>query len=153
MRIPKQVLIIPYRIIDSKIEYCMFKRKDLKIWQFVAGGAEDFDDNILESAKRELREETQIIDAQLEELELKTKIPVVNIVKEFRWGENVFYAEEYAFAANIENKDIILSYEHEEYIWLNYEEAKKMLRYDSNKSALWELDVKLKRKIGLSKVI
>lgn len=56
MRIPKQVLIIPYRIIDSKIEYCIFKRNDLKTWQFVAGGAEDFDDSILESAKRELKE-------------------------------------------------------------------------------------------------
>ena len=149
MRIPKQVLIIPYRIIDSKIEYCMFKRKDLKIWQFVAGGAEDFDDSILESAKRELWEETQIKGVELEELELKTKIPVVNIVKEFIWGENVFYAEEYAFAVNIENKDIILSHEHEEYTWLNYEESKKMLKYDSNKSALWELDVKLKRKLGV----
>ena len=60
MRIPKQVLIIPYRNIDDKIEYCVFKRKDMNAWQWIAGGAEDFDKNILESAKRELWEETGI---------------------------------------------------------------------------------------------
>lgn len=147
MRIPKQVLIIPYRIIDNKIEYCVFKRNDLKTWQWVAGGAEDFDANILESAKRELYEETQIKDVKIERLELITKIPVVNIVKEFRWGKDIFYAEEYAFSANIKDKEIVLSEEHEEYKWLDYEEAKKLLRYDSNKNALWELDVKLKRKL------
>ena len=62
MRIPKQVLIIPYRIIDNQIEYCIFKRKDMKVWQWIAGGAEDFDTNILESAKREFWEETGIKD-------------------------------------------------------------------------------------------
>ena len=147
MRIPKQVLIIPYRVINDKIEYCIFKRKDMNVWQWIAGGAEDFDKSILESAEREFWEETKIKDVALKELEIRTKIPVVNIVKEFQWGENVFYAEEYAFAVNISNKDIILSQEHDEYTWLKYEEIKKMLRYDSNKSALWELDVKLKRRI------
>ena len=147
MRIPKQVLIIPYRIIDGKIEYCIFKRRDMKIWQWIAGGAEDFDLNIVESAKRELYEETKIKDVQIEELEIRAKIPVVNIVKDFIWGENVFYSEEYAFCVNIKDKEIILSDEHEEYQWLEYEEARKLLKYDSNKSALWELDVKLKRKM------
>lgn len=39
MRLPKQVLIIPYRIINNKIQYCIFKRKDLKVWQWISGGA------------------------------------------------------------------------------------------------------------------
>ena len=148
MRLPKQVLVIPYRIIDNKIEYCIFRRKDFGIWQWIAGGAEDFDKDILESAKRELYEETKIENIEVKQLEIITKIPVVNIVKEFRWGEDVFYAEEYAFSVDIGNKEINLSKEHEEYKWLEYEEAKKLLKYDSNKSALWELDVKLRRKIG-----
>ena len=147
MRIPKQALIIPYRINNKKIEYCLFKRKDLKIWQWISGGAEDFDTNILETAKRELYEETQITDVKIEKLEIKTQIPVVNIVKGFVWGEDVFYSEEYAFSVDINNKQIKLSDEHEEYQWLNYEKAKELLKYDSNKNALWELDVKLKRKI------
>ena len=52
MRLPKQVLIIPYKIINSKIEYCIFKRKDLELWQWISGGVEDFDKNIYETAKR-----------------------------------------------------------------------------------------------------
>ena len=146
MRIPKQVLIIPYRNIDDKIEYCIFKRKDMNVWQWIAGGAEDFDKNILESAKREFWEETKIKDVLIQQLELTCKIPVVNIVKDFIWGEDVFYSEEYAFSVNITNKKIQLSNEHTEYKWVDYNEAKSLLRYDSNKSALWELDIKLKRK-------
>lgn len=146
MRIPKQVLIIPYRNIDDKIEYCVFKRKDMNAWQWIAGGAEDFDKNILESAKRELWEETGIKDVQIQQLELTCKIPVVNIVKDFIWGEDVFYSEEYAFSVNTTNKQIKLSNEHTEYKWVDYSEAKNLLKYDSNKSALWELDIKLKRK-------
>ena len=146
MRIPKQVLIIPYRNMDDKIEYCVFKRKDMNAWQWIAGGAEDFDKNILESAKRELWEETGIKDVQIQQLELTCKIPVVNIVKDFLWGEDVFYSEEYAFSVNITNKQIKLSNEHTEYKWVDYSEAKNLLKYDSNKSALWELDIKLKRK-------
>ena len=73
------------------------------------------------------------------------KIPVVNVVKDFIWGEDVYYSEEYAFAANITDEKIQLSNEHTEYKWVDYKEAKSLLRYDSNKSALWELDVKLKR--------
>ena len=146
MRIPKQVLIIPYRNIDDKIEYCVFKRKDMNAWQWIAGGAEDFDKNILESAKRELWEETGIKDVQIQQLELTCKRPVVNIVKDFIWGEDVFYSEEYAFYVDITNKKIQLSNEHTEYKWVDYSEAKNLLKYDSNKSALWELDIKLKRK-------
>ena len=145
MRIPKQVLIIPYRIIDNKIEYCIFKRKDMDAWQWIAGGAEDFDEDIIASAKREFFEETSIKDAQIQQLEMTCKIPVVNVVKDFIWGEDVFYSEEYSFAVNITDEKIQLSNEHTEYKWVDYKEAKSLLRYDSNKSALWELDVKLKR--------
>ena len=145
MRIPKQVLIIPYRKIDDKIEYCIFKRKDMNAWQWIAGGAEDFDKNILESAKREFWEETNIKDVALQQLEMTCKIPVVNVVKDFMWGEDVFYSEEYAFSANITDEKIQLSNEHTEYKWVDYSEARSLLKYDSNKSALWELDTKLKR--------
>ena len=146
MRIPKQVLIIPYRLNNSKVEYCIFKRKDIKVWQWVSGGAEDFDEDILASAKRELNEETGINDdIQIENLELTTKIPVVNIVKGFIWGEDIFYSEEYAFSVNIKDKEIKLSEEHDDYKWVNYYEAQSLLKYDSNKSSLWELNEKLNR--------
>ena len=37
-----------------------------------------------------------------------------------------------------------LSQEHTEYEWVDYNTALKKLSYDSNKTALWELDSKIK---------
>ena len=147
MRLPKQVLIIPYRITNGVAEFCIFKRKDLEFWQWISGGVEDFDENILAAAKREILEETGVKDVELTELECVTKIPVVNIVKEFRWGNDIFYADEYSFSVKFDNIEIQLSEEHNRYSWVSYEEARKKLKYDSNKSALWELNEKIKRGI------
>ena len=35
-----QVLVIPYCITDGQVRFCAFRRKDLDIWQFIAGGGE-----------------------------------------------------------------------------------------------------------------
>lgn len=148
MRMPKQVLIITYKIRNSEIEYLVFKRKDLKCWQWISGGMEDFDKDLLVTAKRELYEETGIKDnVTIENLEIVTKIPVVNVAGDFIWGKDVFYSEEYGFAVDISSQEIRLSNEHEEYRWVNYNKAQELLKYDSNKSALWELNEKLKRKL------
>lgn len=148
MRLPKQVLIIPYRIKDKNVQFCIFKRKDLEFWQWISGGVEDFDENLYAAAKREIFEETGV-DSNLEltQLECITKIPVVNIVKKFIWGNDIFYADEYSFSVKFDNIDIVLSDEHSLYSWMSFEEAKKLLKYDSNKSALWELNEKIKRGI------
>lgn len=55
-----QVLVIPYCIMDGQARFCVFRRNDLDIWQFIAGGGEDEDASILESAKREAFEEAGI---------------------------------------------------------------------------------------------
>ena len=55
-----QVLVIPYFIKGDKIQFCLFRRRDMNIWQFIAGGGEDEDSSIIESAKRESYEEAGI---------------------------------------------------------------------------------------------
>ena len=55
-----QVLVIPYCITDGQVRFCAFRRKDLDIWQFIAGGGEDEDASIIESARREAFEEAGI---------------------------------------------------------------------------------------------
>lgn len=148
MRMPKQVLIITYRVRNQEIEYLVFKRKDLKCWQWISGGMEDFDKDLLDTAKRELYEEIGIKDnVTIENLEITTKIPVVNVVGDFMWGKDVFYSKEYGFSVDISNQKIHLSNEHEECRWVDYSTANELLKYDSNKSALWELNEKLKRKL------
>lgn len=148
MRAPFQVLIIPYKIIDKEIFYGVFLRKKQKIWQFVSGGGEGCELPI-DTAIRELREETAISvkKENMIQLETKSTIPVVSITGEFTWGEDVFVVPEHTFAVNINDYDIKLSNEHKEVIWIKYDEAINNLKFDSNKTALWELNEKLKRKI------
>ena len=59
MRAPFQILTIPYRILGSTIVFCVMHRSDIDQWQFIAGGSED-DEKPLQSAKREIYEETGI---------------------------------------------------------------------------------------------
>ncbi len=47
----------------------------------------------------------------------------------------------------IGNNQIKLSNEHETMQWCNYEEAMSKLEYDSNKTALWELNERLKNSL------
>ena len=61
-REPFQVLILPYYVVDvmqGQIEYALFKRKDMDIWQGIAGGGE-FGETPMETAKRETLEESGI---------------------------------------------------------------------------------------------
>ena len=50
---------------------------------------------------------------------------------------------EYAFAIEC-HYAISLSHEHLECVWLTYEEAKARLKWDSNRTALYELDCRLR---------
>ena len=51
---------------------------------------------------------------------------------------------EYTFAVRMDTTILELSQEHTEYEWVDYKTALKKLSYDSNKTALWELDSKIK---------
>ena len=42
----------------------------------------------------------------------------------------------------------MLSNEHTEYKWLTYDEARKLLKWDSNKVAMYEIKCNLKLKKG-----
>ncbi len=58
------------------------------------------------------------------------------------WPEDMYVIPEYAFA--FECKDVIeLSHEHTRYVLLNYKEAQAKLKWDSNKTALYELNCRL----------
>jgi dATP pyrophosphohydrolase len=41
--------------------------------------------------------------------------------------------------------EIVLSDEHTEFRWVSYEDAVRMLRWDSNKTAVWELRERIQR--------
>ena len=146
MRAPYQTLTILYKKNNNKILYCIFYRNSHPIWQFISGGGED-NETPLETVIREIKEETSLIvdNRIIKQLDSRTTIPVLNVTGKYTWGPNVYVIPEYIFAIEINNCDIRLSKEHKEYKWVEYDEAIKKLRYDSNKTALWELNERLNK--------
>lgn len=144
-RAPFQVLIYPYRKIgDEQIEYALLKRTDAGYWQAIAGGGEDAE-TPLEAARRETFEESGIpsISAFLQ-LDTVEPVPVTEFRDSHLWGDDVFVIPQYCFGVSVQNIQIAISREHTEYRWFSYEEAQKLLKYDDDKTALWELDKRLK---------
>ncbi len=146
-RAPFQVLVYPYRQVgDNEFEYALLKRSDAGWWQAIAGGGED-DETPLEAARRETREEAGI-SSRAHFLQLDTVEPMR--VTEFRdshlWGEHVYVIPQYCFGVLVPDGRITLSREHTDYKWLKYDEAYNLLKYDGNRTALWELNQRLRGK-------
>lgn len=139
MRAPFQVLILPYRQREGEWEFCVFHRTEPDEWQFVSGGGED-SETPLEAAKREVWEETGIDPAGLFALSSVSAVPA-NVFREDarrHWPENTYVVPEYHFAFPCEQR-IALSFEHRECQWLGYRDALKRLKWDSNRTAMYEL--------------
>ena len=144
-RAPFQVLVYPYRqIYDGEFEYALFKRADAGWWQGVAGGGENKETPV-QAAKRETKEEAGI-HSHTGFVQLDTIIPVR--VTEFSnnhiWGEEIYVIPMYCFGVMVKEGAIMLSHEHTEYRWLSYQEADRLMKYDGNRTALWELDKRLR---------
>ncbi|SMQ80586.1 dATP pyrophosphohydrolase [Bacillus sp. OV166] len=147
MRVPYQVLIFPYLITNQSIQYAIFNRSDYGYWQGIAGGGEDGETPI-ESAKREAFEEAGVSkECPYFKLDSVASLPVEDVVGKFLWGEDVYIIKEYSFGVKVPTKDISLSKEHLNYKWLSFAEAETLLKWDSNKTALWELNKRLLKQL------
>jgi dihydroneopterin triphosphate diphosphatase len=149
-RTPQNILVLPFRrLIDGGVEYAMFLRGDDPadpFWQGVAGGVED-GETLIEAARRELREETGLAPPQDRWIALDARASVpAGVFRDWRsWGPDTFVVHEHAFGVEVSEGGIELSHEHSEYRWLTFDAASNLLRYDSNKTALWELNERLVR--------
>jgi dihydroneopterin triphosphate diphosphatase len=142
-RAPFQVLILPFRKIDDSFQFALFCRADDKCWQAVAGGGEA-GETPLEAARREAFEEAGISPgAEFIALDSVCSIPVIHFRESEAWGKDVFVIPEHSFGVNCTKQKIILSNEHIRMLWLPYSEALEKFTYDSNRTALWELNQKL----------
>lgn len=154
MRAPYQVLVIPFRIRKNRVEYAILKRADLNYWQGIAGGGEGGETPV-EAARREALEEAGLSSScNLIQLDTVTSLPVEHVVGHYLWGEDVYVIPEYSFGMEVLNDELTLSREHSTYKWVGYEEALIELKWDSNKTALWELNERInnqntKRKLML----
>jgi NTP pyrophosphohydrolases including oxidative damage repair enzymes len=141
-RLPYQVLVLLYLREESRIKYCVFERKDLcGCFQFIAGGGE-YGETPMQTAVREVHEESGISGVEFKQLTSMCYIPTSIFSEEQRkaWGANKYVIPEYAFCAEVKSEHIKLSEEHVKYKWVTYKEALSLLKWDSNKTALYELN-------------
>lgn len=144
-RLPINVLIIPFYIKDSIIKYALFKRVDMECWQGIAGGVEE-NETPLQAAKRECWEEAQIDrNSNFIQLDSMTTIPAVYFDQWKLWDEETYVVKEISFGVEVATVDFELSAEHNEYGWFKYSKAMDLLIWDSNKTALWELNKRLEK--------
>jgi dATP pyrophosphohydrolase len=126
------------------LEYAVLRRADESYWHVVAGGGEA-DERPLEAAKRETFEEIGVPgEAAFLELDTIFSVPVTIYRDSHIWGEDLFVIPCYCFGVFVERRPLVLSKEHIGHRWVPYEEARRLLKFDNNKTALWELDRRLR---------
>lgn len=136
-----QVLIIAYRIAScGEPEYAIAKRSDMDAWQFFSGGGEE-NEAPIQAARREANEEGGIpVDLEFVKLDSIASIPAHNFAAHKEWGQDVYVISEYSFYVDVGAQDLSVSREHTEILWRPYEEADRLLTWDSNRTALWEVN-------------
>ena len=144
-RAPFNVLVYLYCSVgDDDFEYALLKRADAGFWQGVTGGGED-DEVPLETARRETFEETGLSpNSSFLQLDTVEPVRVTEFGNSYLWGESVYVIPQYCFGVLADDRELVLSHEHTEYRWLGYKEAERLLKWDGNKTALWELDKRLR---------
>jgi dATP pyrophosphohydrolase len=145
MREPFQVLVIPYRFDASgTLQYGALKRSDSGVWQGVAGGGED-GESATDAAGREAEEELGVprID-ELLLLSTVSSIPKYHFSTAGDWPDDLFVISEYAFALDCTSLEVVLSAEHKEIQWSDFQTVHKLFEWDSNQTALWEANERLR---------
>jgi dATP pyrophosphohydrolase len=143
MRQPFNILVFPFYIESNVIKYAIFKRKDGNYWQAISGGVED-DESSLEAAMRECYEEAMIkSDCDFIILDSISSVPATEFKDHLSWGPDIYIVKESAYGVRVKDKNIIISEEHISFGWFTYEASIELLKWDSNKVALWELNQRL----------
>jgi len=126
--------------------FCVMHRADSDWWQFIAGGGEDAETPI-QAAKREIFEEAGFAAKNILQLTFMAYVPANCIAEHHRklWPADTYVLPEYCFAFEC-NSEIVLSHEHTECAWLTYDDACEKLKWDSNRTALYELKCRLEIK-------
>lgn len=140
-RAPLQVLVIPWRRRGDAIEVAVFHRCDYDLWQFVSGGAED-GESARDAALREGFEEAGIsTEAPYLALDSIATIPACWFPAWTTWPSHILVVPEHAFAAEV--TEVHRSDEHRDVKWCGIEQAMALLKFDSNRHALWELNERM----------
>lgn len=138
---------MPFRRREGKLEYAIFRRADDGSWQGIAGGGENGESPV-QAAQREAAEEAGTpASVSLFPLQSMSTVPVtcINEVVRRHWPLDLFVLPNHPFAVDCSDIQLVLSAEHTELQWVAYETAHSLLRWESNKVSLWELNERLSR--------
>ena len=104
-----------------------------------------------EAAKREIWEESGYVAKNVVSLKSVCHIPtdIFPYKYLYNWPSDTYVVPEYSFGFLCVG-DMVLSHEHTECVWLTYAEAKEKLKWDSNRTALYELNCILTNKRNYS---
>ena len=145
MRQPHNVLVIPFfymRVGRQNPLFCVLQRADEGWWQWVSGGVEE-GESPAQAARRESEEETGL-HGTLFSLDARAFVPKTVFVAHPTWPSHLYLVEEHAFALEVSSPTITLSVEHTAFDWLDFEKAFECLRWQSNQTALWELNERIR---------
>lgn len=141
-RAPFQVLVLPWRHRAGAFEVAVLRRADYDLWQFISGGGED-DETPAAAARREAHEEAAVPPgASYLALDSTCTIPACWFQAWPLWPADVLVVREHAFGVEVPG-ELVLSPEHRELRWCTVPEAMDLVRFDSNRNALWELHERL----------
>ena len=145
MRQPLQVTVFPFRVTAPAPEYAIFRRADDGCWQGVAGGVEEGED-LVTAARRETAEEAGLAGGNpIYKLDMVSGVARTWFTASQYWAAGLYIVAKHHFAmdATRDPAPVVLSHEHSEFRWAQYSEAFATLRYDDDKTALWELHARL----------
>ncbi len=142
MRQPVQVLVFCYRETARGREYLMLHRKPeaWAFWQPVSGGVED-DEDLLTTARRELKEETGFDADAIEDLKYCYYIPVAHDSQLSQSGVDALIPVN-LFAVKIEDgRDPVLDEnEHDDFRWCSIEIADRLLFWHNDRESLRQVE-------------
>ena len=128
--------LLIYNYIDYELKIFLvhpggpfWKNKPNEGWGIPKGKVED-NESLFETALRETKEETGIDDLVF--------IPGFRerITYFYRRGKELVFKEVIFYLAETRKRDVVLSYEHEDYVWLCFEDAINRLTYKNSKEVL-----------------